>query len=93
MVKAKIDADKILRKFNQFHKNLKFTVDSCVSHFLDLQIHPDDVSTYRKETHTAQFVNFSYTKFNNKVALMRSLAIRAKRLCTPNKPKEEMQKI
>ena len=96
LVKPK-DADKILRKFNQFHKNLKFTVDkfeNCVPHFLDLEIHPDGVSIYRKETHTAQFVNFSsYTKFNHKVAWMRSLATRAKRLCTPNKLKEEMQKI
>ena len=89
--------DEILQKFNQFHKNLKFTVDNfenTVAHFLDLEIHPDGVSIYRKDTHTAQFVNYnSYTKFNHKDAWIRSLVIRAKRLCSPNKIKEEMKKI
>lgn len=91
------DTDEILRRFNKFHKNLKFTVDkfeNCVPHFLDLEIHPDGVSIYRKDTHTAQFVNYnSYTKFNHKVAWMRSLVTRAKRLCSPSKLKEEIKKI
>ena len=91
------DTDEILRKFNQFHKNLKFTVDKfedCVPHFLDLEIHPDGVSIYRKETLTAQFVNYnSFTKFNHKVAWMRSLVTRAKRFCSPNRLKEEMKNI
>ena len=91
------DTDEILRKFNKFHKNLKFTVDkfeNSVPHFLDLEIHPDGVSIYRKDTHTAQFVNYnSYTKFNHKVAWMRSLVTRAKRLCSPSKLKEEIKKI
>ena len=96
MVEPK-DADKILRKFNQFHKNLKFAsvdkFENCVPHFLDLEIHPDGVSIYRKETHTAQFVNFSsYTKFNHKVAWMRSLATRAKRLCTPTNSKKKCRR-
>ena len=66
------DLEHILQKFNRFHKNLEFTVDefeNCVPHFLDMEIHPDGISIYRKETHTAQFVNYeSYTKFNHKVA-------------------------
>ena len=82
MVKPE-DIDEILRKFNQFHKNLKFTVDkfeNSVPHFLDLEIHPDGVSMYGKETHTAQFLNFnSYTKFNHKVAWIRSIVTRAKK--------------
>ena len=81
----------------EFYKNLKFTVDkfeNSVPHFLDLEIHPDGVSIYRKDTHTAQFVNYnSYTKFNHKVAWMRSLVTRAKQLCSPNKLKEEMKNI
>ena len=83
------DIDDILNRFNAYHNNLEFTVDKfqdCVPHFLDLEIHPDGISIYRKETHTAQFVHFeSFTKWNHKVAWIRSLCSRAKKLCTPNK--------
>ena len=83
------DIDDILNRFNAYHNNLEFTVDKfqdCVPHFLDLEIHPDGISIYRKETHTAQFVHFeSFTKWNHKVAWIRSLFSRAKKLCTPNK--------
>ena len=49
------DVDGILREFNSYHKNLEFTVDKfedCVPHFLDLEIHPDGLSIFRKETHS-----------------------------------------
>ena len=66
------DVDGILREFNNYHKNLEFTVDKfedCVPHFLDLEIHPDGLSIFRKETHTAQFVHHSsFTKWNHKIA-------------------------
>ena len=91
------DLNDIQARFNNFHKNLEFTVDKfddCVPHFLDLEIHPDGISIYRKETHTAQFVNFeSFTKWNHKIAWIRSLANRAKRLCTPNKLADEIRNI
>ena len=91
------DIDHILQKFNKFHKNLEFTVDrfeNCVPHFLDMEIHPDGISIFRKETHTAQFVNYeSYTKYNHKVAWIRSLITRAKRLCSANKLTEEVKSI
>ena len=59
-----------------------------------IEIHPDGVSVYHKETHTAQFVNYnSYTKFNHKVAWIRSLITRAKRLCSANKLNEEIRNI
>ena len=91
------DLNDIQARFNNFHKNLEFTVDKfddCVPHFLDLEIHPDGISIYRKETHTAQFVNFeSFTKWNHKIAWIRSLANRAKRLCTPNKLADEIKNI
>ena len=49
---------------------------------------------YRKETHTAQFVNFeSFTKWNHKIAWIRSLVNRAKRLCTQNKLADEIKNI
>ena len=87
----------VVNRFNAYHNNLEFTVDKfedCVPHFLDLEIHPDGISIYRKETHTAQFVHFeSFTKWNHKVAWIRSLCSRAKKLCTPNKLKAELDNI
>merc|ERR1711928_125818 len=50
------DVDSILGEFNRFHRNLEFTVDKfedCVPHFLDLEIHRDGLSIYRKDTHCA----------------------------------------
>ena len=83
------DVDGILQEFNSFHKNLEFTVDKledCVPHFLDLEVHQDGLSIFRKETHTAQFVHYeSFTNWNYKVALIRSLVNRAKRLCASSK--------
>ena len=91
------DIDDILHQFNNFHKNLEFTVDKfedCTPHFLDLEIHPDGISIYRKDTHTAQFVHYeSFTKWNHKVAWIRSLIFRAKKLCSPNKLKAEINNI
>ena len=91
------DLDETLHKFNNFHRNLEFTVDKfddCVPHFLDLEIHPDGISIYRKETHTAQFMHFdSFIKWNHKVAWIRSLTSRAIRLCSANKFKDELANI
>ena len=91
------DIDNILQQFNKFHKNIEFTIDrfdECVPHFLDLEIHHDGISIYRKDTHTAQFMNFdSFTKWNHKTAWIRSLTSRAKRLCSPNKLIEEIKNI
>ena len=91
------DINDILNEFNNYHGNLEFTVDrfdNCVPHFLDLEIHPDGLSIYRKDTHTAQFVHFnSFSKWNNKIAWIRTLVTRAKRLCTKNKLKAEIKKI
>ena len=89
--------DTILKTFNEFHDNLEFTVDTfdnCIPHFLDLEIHRDGLSIYRKDTNTAQYVNYdSYTKWNHKIAWIKSLITRAKKLCSPNKFKSEMENI
>ena len=91
------DIDRIITRFNNFHPNLEFTVDKfedSVPHFLDLEIHPDGLSIYRKDTHTAQFVNYnSFTKFNHKIAWIRSLVTRAKRLCSPDRLNNELKNI
>ena len=96
MVKPE-DVDNILREFNSFHRNLEFTVDKfeeCVPHFLDLEIHRDGLSIYRKDTHTAQYVHYnSFTKWNHKTAWIRSLTNRAKKLCSTSKLPNELSNI
>ena len=96
MVKPE-DVDNILHRFNGFHQNLEFTVDrfdNVVPHFLDLEIHRSGISIYRKETHTAQFTHFSsFTKWAHKIAWIRSLVSRAKKLCHPSKLKPELANI
>ena len=91
------DVDGILQEFNSFHKNLKLTVDKfedCFPHFLDLEIHQDDLSIFRKETHTAQFVNYeSFTNWNYKVAWIRSLVNKKKRPCASSKLPNELANI
>ena len=91
------DVDNILREFNNFHWNLEFTVDKfedCIPHFLDLEIHRDGLSIYRKDTHTAQFVHHdSYTRWNHKIAWIRSLTNRAKKLCSTSKLASELANI
>lgn len=96
MVKPE-DVDLILNRFNAFHRNLEFTVDrfdNVVPHFLDLEIHRSGISIFRKETHTAQFTHFtSFTKWGHKIAWIRSLVSRAKKLCHPSKLKPELANI
>ena len=91
------DVDGVLQKFNAYHPNLEFTVDrfeNCVPHFLDLEIHRSGITIYRKDTHTAQFTHYSsFTKWGHKIAWIRSLVNRAKRLCEPSKLSQEIAKI
>ena len=91
------DIDDVLAKFNAYHTNLQFTVDrfeNCVPHFLDLEIHRTGISIYRKDTHTAQFTHFtSFTRWSHKIAWIRSLVNRAKKLCDPTKLRQEISKI
>ena len=52
----------VLNKFIAFDKNIQLTVIKLKNerpYFLDLEIHPDGLTIYRKDTHTGQFVNFS----------------------------------
>ena len=60
LVLRKKDIDIVLNKFNSFNKNLKFTVDtfeSCVPHFLDIEICPNGLGIYHKNTQTGQYTN------------------------------------
>ena len=47
---------------NNFDKNLNFTVDTfdnVVPHFLDIEIHPDGLSIYCKDTNTGQYTYYN----------------------------------
>ena len=46
---------------NKFDKNLRFTANTFqneVSHFLDLELSPDGIAIFRKDTKTGLYVNF-----------------------------------
>lgn len=84
MVK-KSEIDNILKSFNSFDKNMKFTVDEFKDvnpHFLDLEICTDGLKIFRKDTHTGQYTHIdSYTPWKWKTAWIRSLISRANKLC------------
>ena len=88
----------VLRKFNSFHKNLHFTVDTFDGgdiHFLDLKIEGIETDVYHKPTHTGQYFDFtSQTPWNLKTAWVKALVNRAKKICsTPQKFNRQLNKI
>ena len=76
----------ILRKFNSFHKNLEFTVDSFENdfvHFLDIKISADGTDIFRKSTHTGQYTHFSsFEPFIRKTSWIKSLFYCAFKICS-----------
>ena len=80
------DVSRIRELFNSFDKNFKFTVDlfeNEVSHFLDLEMSPDGISIYRKDTNTGLYVNYkSFVPWIDRTAWIRSLVTRALRTCS-----------
>ena len=79
--------DYVHNLINNFHPNLKFTVDTFNDssvHFLDLLIMDNlDIDIYRKDTFTGQYINFnSFTPWHYKVSWIRSLFFRCKTICS-----------
>ena len=76
----------VLRKFNSFHNNLHFTVDSFDGrdiHFLDPKIEGIETDVYDKPTHTGQYFDFtSQSPWNLKTASVKALVNRAKKICS-----------
>ena len=63
-------------------------------HFLYLEISPQSLTIYRKETHTGQYINFSsYTPWNYKIGWINSLVTQAKKICSPNLLPSELKLI
>ena len=87
LVKEK-DINLIQKRLNSFDKNIKFTVDSFSdgnTHFLDIQLDRNHTSIYYKPTHTGQYTHFhSQTPWPLKTAWIKSLFLRAKRICSTN---------
>ena len=46
---------------NNFNKELNITFDTfdVVSHFLNIEIHPDDLSIYCKDTNTGKYTHYN----------------------------------
>ena len=91
------DINLVHEKLTSFDSNLKFTVDTFdneIPHFLDLEISPDGIGIFRKDTNTGQYINInSYTPWNYKTSWLRSLISRAKKICTENKLSGELAEI
>ena len=66
-----VDIDHICNLLNEFDPNLRFTVDTfkdIVPHFLDLELSPDGLEIYRKDTNTGLYINFhSYVPWHFKI--------------------------
>ena len=82
---------------NNFEKNLNFTVDtfdSVVLHFLDIEIHPDGLRIYCKDTNTGQYTHYnSFSPWDYKTSCLSSLAHRSVNICDENKLQVELRRI
>ncbi|OXA56044.1 hypothetical protein Fcan01_09800 [Folsomia candida] len=92
-------AKQILKKLNNFHPNIKFTMEQEINNslpFLDVLIHKKEDGTlthkiYRKPTHTNQYLHFeSYHHPSQKIAVIDTLTTRALRLCDTESVKDEL---
>ena len=89
--------DTIHKIFNTFDKNIQFTVDKFandVPHFLDIEISPDGLCIFRKDTNTGLYTNFnSYSPWSYRKAWISSLVNQAKKLCSNNNLSKELVTI
>ena len=80
----------VMKRFNSFDRNLKFTVDTFDDgniHFLDILVVPNgDTNVYSKPTNTGLYSHYdSYIPWRYKISWARSLFYRAKRICSNNR--------
>ena len=85
VIKGKLNHDAL----NNFDKNLNFTVDTfddVVPHFLDIEIHPDGLSIYCKDTNTGQYTHYnSYSPWCYKTSWISTVVHRAVNICDKSK--------
>ena len=82
---------------NNFDSNLLLTVDlfqNEVVHFLDLELSPDGISVFRKNTSTGLCTHFSsYISWTHQTAWIKGLASHVSRICSPDKLSTEINFI
>ena len=79
--------NEVLKRFNEFDKNLQFTVDTFddgIVHFLDILVDSQGhTDVYSKPTNTGQYTHFkSYSPWGYKISWARALFNRASRICS-----------
>ena len=70
------DINIILKKLNSFHPSLKFTVDRFddgIVHYLDVKIVDNETDIYFKDTHTGQYMHFSWQASWHKNSMGKSI--------------------
>ena len=92
------DIVNIMKEFNSFDKNIKFTMDKFddgIVHFLDIKINRCETDFYYKSTHTGQYSDFSsQTPWRLKTSWIKALHDRATKICSSNELlKHQINKI
>ena len=91
------NVSQVHKALNRFDKNLRFTVDifqNEVPHFLDLELSPDGITIFRKDTNTGLYVNFtSFVPWTYRTSWIRSLVTRASRISSTDKLPSEINTI
>ena len=83
--------------FHKFDENIRFTYglfENTSPHFLDINISPNSIGIYRKDTFTGQYTNFdSLVPWRQKISWIRALVDRIHRICSPNMVKLELKHL
>ena len=91
------EIEKVLKAFNRFEKNLKFTADKFkneTTHFLDLEICPNCLKFFQKNTNTRQYISMnSFTLQKCKRAWIQSHVDQAKKMCWQENLTKALQSI
>ena len=89
--------DLILEYFHKFDKNIRFTYDlfeNTTPHFLDINISPNGIGIYRKDTFSGQYTNFdSFVPWRHKLSWIRALVDRIHSIRSPNMVKLELKTL
>ena len=91
------NVSQVHKALNKFDNNLRFTVhmfQNETPHFLDLELSPDVITIFRKDTNTGLYVNFtSFVPWIYPTSWIRSLVTRASRISSTNKLPSEINII
>ena len=91
------NVSQVQKALNKFDSKLRFIADifqNEVPHFLDLELSPDGIAIFRKDTNTGLYVNFaSFVPWTCRNSWIRSLVTRASRICSTDKLPSEINNI